>query len=341
VAQLLDAKELPTRVLAWQVLRPRLPWHFRYEPDAEPKVRREAALLVADWLNRRDDPTHADQVFVDGYWYSAHKADQIRSAWEQAWDLRTPHVRVRTNLTKEWADWYLAALEAQYAEMVRRLGREPPAQSLPLSVLVFRSKDDYATFCEANGYGTRATWGRFADVEKGVGLATFEKRFAPFDALNQAAKLFLHAATDTYWPIWFDEGRASFLGDGRRRTTTWNGSALQVGLPGEGAATRAFKVEARQRLPWSVATFLAADMRALDAKQRADWYTYAWMLYHWLTAEAPEDLRNRFATWQGLVENTKAGPRVVDNVAREQFERVFAGAMEHLEALFAVWLISE
>jgi hypothetical protein len=65
------------------------------------------------------------------------------------------------------------------------------------------------------------------------------------------------------------------------------------------------------------------------------------MLYHWLTAEAPEDLRNRFATWQGLVENTKAGPRVVDNVAREQYERVFAGAMEHLEALFAVWLISE
>lgn len=341
VAQLLDAKDLPTRVLAWQVLRSRLPWHFRYEPDAEPKVRREAALLVAHWLSQRDDPANADQVFVDGYWYSPHKADQIRAEWDNAWDLRTPHVRVRTNLTKEWADWYLGALEAQYHEMVRRLGREPPADRLPLSVLVFRSKDDYAKFCEGNGYGSRAAWGRFADVEKGVGFATFEKRYAPFDALNQCAKLFLHASTDTYWPIWFDEGRASFLGDGRRRTTTWDGKALTVGLPGDSAATRMFKVEARQRLPWSVRTFLAADPRTLEAKQRADWYTYAWALYHWLSNEAPEDIQNRFATWQGLVENTKAGPRVVDSVAKEQFERVFADDMTKLDALFAAWLTAE
>jgi hypothetical protein len=248
---------------------------------------------------------------------------------------------VRTNLTKEWADWHLAALEAQYMEMVRRLGREPPPDRLPLSVLVFRGKDDYAKFCEANGYEARAAWARFADVERGVGFVTFEKRYAPFDALNQAAKLFLHAATDTYWPVWFDEGRASFLGDGRRRTATWDGKQLQVGLPGQSAAVRSFKLDMKNELPWTVRSFLAADVRALDEKQRADWYSYSWALYHWLSMEAPADLQNRFAVWQGLVENTKAGPRVVDGVAREQFERVFGDAMEQLDRLFGVWITTE
>ena len=338
VAQLLDAGSLPTRVLAWQVLRPQLPWHFNYQPDAEAKVRREGALLVAHYMNEYEDAQAEGKVFVTGYWYTPHRADEIRAAWKNAWDLRTSHVRVRTNLPYAWAVWYRDALEAQYHEMVRQLGREPPPERLPLSTLVFRSKDGFSKFCLENGYGGKEAWGRFVDVENGVGFVTFDKRYAPFFALNMQAKAFLFAATDTYWPTWFDEGRGSFLGDGHRRTAKWDGKRLRVGLPASGPSMRAFKMSARQKMPWTIATFLQDDPRDLDGVRRAKWYTFAWALHHWLTVEATAEYADIYARWQGLVENSAAGPRVVNDVSRKQFLSLFASKLETLETQFSEWL---
>jgi len=339
VATLLDADELATRVLAWQVLRPVLPWHFKYEPDGPQKDRHEGALLVAHYLRERDDALAQKKVFVEGYWYTQHRADEIRAVWKQSWDLRTPRVRVRTNLPKEWADWYLAALEACYAEMVARLGREVAPERLPLSLFVFRAKKDFVEFCNGNGYEKRAAWGRFADVEKGVCFVTFDKRQAPGHELGHFAKLFLHAATDRYWPTWYDEGRASWFGDGHRRTMKWNGKVLRVGLVASGPATHAFRAVANEGRLWSTEEFLSRDPRKLEPLERGLWYTHAWALHHFLVSVAPDAFGGPFARWQSFIENVGVGPRALDEAARVEFLRLFTADLKNLDARFEAWVL--
>ena len=337
VAGLLDAKDAPARVLAWQVLRAQLPWHFHYDVDAEPKVRREAALLVGAYLRERDDAEAQGKVFVEGYWYTAARADAIRGEWDRAWDLRTPRVRVRTNLAKEWADWHLAALEAEYRELVRLVGREPPPEMLPLSVLVFAKKDEFATFCNGNGYEAKAAWSRFVDLERNSGFTVFDRKDAPYWALTQAAKLFLRSATGRYWPSWFEEGRAAYFGNPEIGAARWDGTTLQVGLQGRGSAARKLAAVASQgRLP-SVEAFLVQSPHALEGDALALWYAQAWGLHQWFLTAAPEPMRQRFADWQGVMENLDVSPRAIDEVGRKQLHLHFDRDWAELERLFLEW----
>ncbi len=338
VAELLDAKDRPGRLLAWQVLRPQLPWHFRYDIDGEPKARREAALLVGQYLRDRDDQEAQGMVYVEGAWYTPSRADAVRAEWDHAWDLRTQHVRVRTNLTREWADWYLAALEAEYAQLVEVIGREPPPELLPLNVLVFRSADDFTAFCKANGYEDKAAWGRFTDVDRGTSFVTFAKRDAPFWALGQMAKLFLERATGRHWPTWFAEGRASYFGNPTYGTATWDGTTLTVGRRIGGSEAQMLRAAAAANEIEPVADFLARDPRVLDGPARRRWYVVAWALHHWFVREAPEDLAARFGTWQRAMESADATPRDVDLEGRTLFLQVFSGRLDDVDAGFRAWL---
>lgn len=339
IAQLLDARDLPARVLAWQVLRPELPWHFDYEPDAEPKVRAEAALLVGHFLRERDYAQAEGKIFIDGYWYTPSRADAIRGQWERAWDLRTPRVRVKTNLPYEWAIWYVHALEAEYRELVRLVGREPPPEALPISVLVFARDEDYRNFCSGNGYPDKIDWGRFVDLDVGACFVTFQKHRAPLWALNQSAKLFHKAATGRFWPTWYDEGRASWFGNGDYLTATWDGTTLQVGqVSGLSAVVRWFRDQARADKLWTTEDFLAKDPRNLAGEGRKAWYCHAWALHHWLLSVAPEDISRRFARWQGVMENLELSPKEVDETGRRQFVLYLAPVMSRIDEEFGAWV---
>ncbi len=338
IVDLLDAGDRPARLLAWQVLRPGLPWHFRYDPDGAAKDRREAAMLVGHYFRERDDALAMGKVFVEGYWMTPSRADAVRADWERAWDWRSPRIRLRTNLTGDWARWYFAALEAAYAEMVRVVGREPPPQNLPLSVLVFRGKDDFTALCNESGYPEKAAWGRFVDLEKNCAFVTFDKRSAPFWAIGQMSKLFLRRATDRYWPSWFAEGRSSWFGNPSYRTGSWDGRALVVGKQAEGHEAQLLRAAAQGGDLPDVATFMGQDPRRLTAGDRRRWYAQAWALHHWFMREAPEGIRGRFARWQQGMESRELSPRNVDAEGRRLFLRVFAGRVKQVDDGFLSWV---
>ena len=338
IVDLLDAGDRPARLLSWQVLRPQLPWHFRYDPDGPAADRREAALLIGHYFRERDDALAMGKVFVEGYWMTPSRADAVRAEWDQAWDLRSSRVRLRTNLTQEWAVWYLAALDAAYAELVRVVGREPDPAQLPLSVLVFRTKDDFAAFCNANGYEAKAAWGRFVDLEKGCAFITFDKRSAPFWSIGQMSKLFLRRATDRYWPSWFEEGRSSWFGNPSYGTASWDGRELVVGKQAEGHEAQILRAAAQAGDLDDVTTFMGRDPRTLAVGDRRRWYAHAWALHHWFMSEAPDDICTRFARWQQAIESRELSPRDVDAEGRTLFLRIFAGRVEAVDSGFLEWV---
>ncbi len=332
IARLLYEGDRAARLLAWQVVRPELPWHFRYEVDAKEADRKEASELIGHYLREREDSVAEGKVFVDGYWFTPARADAVRGNWETPWDLRTEHVRIRTNLPKEWADWYLAGLEAAYTEMVRVIGREPPREALPLSVLVFREKAEFEAFCdEHDEYTSRKAWGRFEDMDRGVAFIRFDKRYAPYWSFNYMAKLFLHEATGTSWPTWFSEGRASWFGNPTYRTAGWDGSSYSAGHSVSGIEARLLRAAAAAGDLEDVSTFLARDPRKLDGQDRRLWYVQAWALHHWLMSEAPAEAMRRFARWQQAMEERAPSPGSADSEGRRLFLSVFAGQVETVD----------
>jgi hypothetical protein len=338
LASLLDSKDQPARTLAWQVLRPRLPWHFRYEVDADPKVRREAAQLIAAYLRERADAESQGKVFVEGYWYTPDRADEIRADWDHAWELRTPRIRLRTNVSKRWADWYLKALEAEYAELVKLVGREPPAQFLPLSVLVFKDKDDFAFFCKVNGYDAKSAWGRFTDLDRNASFTTFDKKDGLANAMGQFAKQFHHFATGKHWPAWYDEGRASWFGNAEYQTVSFDGTTLNVGLKAQGGSVQILKQAAAEgRMPAIIDT-IAKDPRALSAEQRRVWYVEVWAIHAWLVGAAPDAIRGKFAEWQTAMEMLPTTPRDVEDTGLREFLAKFAKDLPEMDRQFADWV---
>lgn len=337
VAKLLDAPDVETRVLAWRVLRPMLPWHFRYEPDGDPAVRREAALLVGAFFREEADAHAQGKVFVDGYWYTPDRADQIRGVWETSWDLRGPHVRLRTNLPKEWADWTHAALEAGYREMTKIVGREPPRETLPLSVLVFASSDDFKAFCNSNGYEQKAAWVRFADLDRLVAFDTFQRASAPLGSLHLLAKLFTRASTSISWPAWFEEGRANWFASPEYSNAKWDGTTLLVGQPGRGLPVTLLTSAVVQDRLWSLADFLDRDPRNLSVEERRLWYAYSWGLHSYLMDVAPEEDRAKFAEWQAALQTMKPSPREVDSLGRRILLAQHVRDMAEFEGRFRAW----
>lgn len=337
VAQLLDAPDLEARVLAWRVLRPGLPWHFRYETDGPAAARREAALQIGDWVRNHADEESAGKVFVEGQWLTPSRADEVRSKWPKAWDLRTPHVRLRTNVSREWAEWTLAALEAGYHELTRVAGREPPKEKLPLSVLMFSDADTFKSFCNENGYESKAAWKRFADLDRGVAFDTFDRASTPSYTLGLLAKLYGRQLGGTPWPSWFEEGRASWFGNGDYKTSSWDGRTLKVGLPGQGNTIVMLSTTAgRNSLP-PVADFLARDPRTLKGNDLLLWYAQAWALHAYLMGPAPEDDRIRFAEWQAHLEFLKPKPSEVEDLGRRFFLVRFPDLAE-FEERFRLWV---
>jgi hypothetical protein len=338
LAALLDAKDPAARTLAWQVLHPRLPWHFRYEVDADPKVRRDAAQGIAAYLHDRMGAEAEGKVFVEGAWYSPEGADTARSAWEHAWDVRSARVRVRTDLPRQKADWYLTALEAEYRELVRLVGREPPPENLPLSVFVFKDKNDFGAFCKANGYEGKAAWGRFADVDKNVSFTTFVPVDGIQDSMGQFAKQFLRYATGKLWPTWFDEGRAAWFGSAEYGTARFDGQTLTVGLRAHGPSIDLLKVAATESHLPGIGDVVAKDPRTLTPEQRRLWYAEAWALHAWFMEGALEPVRARFAEWQSAMETQATMASDVDDVGRREFAARFEKDLPELDGLFRGWV---
>lgn len=338
LASLLDSKDQPARTLAWQVLRSRLPWHFHYEVDADPKVRREAAQLIAAYLRERHDAEAQGKVFVDGYWYTPERADDIRAVWEHAWEMRTPHIRLRTDLSRKWAAWYLAALEDEYRELVRLVGREPPAASLPLSVFVFKDAADFTEFCKANGYEAKAAWGRFADLDRNISFTTFDKRDGLANTMGQVAKQYLRAATGKSWPVWYDEGRASWFGNAEYGTVSFDGTTLQVGLVAHGGSVQLLASTAAEGHLPAMIDVVAKDPRNLTPEQRRIWYAEAWALHAWLVDAAPDPVKRKFAEWVSTMEKLPTTPRDVDDVGLKEFLAFFAKDLPEMDRLFTEWV---
>jgi hypothetical protein len=339
LAALLDAKDEPTRVLAWQVMRPRLPWHFKYEVGAPSSVRREAALLIGAWVREHADAEKAGKVFVEGSWHPPQRADQIRSYWDHAWDLRTPRIRLKTDLSKEKADWYLAALEAEYVELVRLVGREPPAQCLPMSAFVFSDKADFAAFCAKNGYEAKSAWGRFTDLDKNVSFTSFDAKDGLANALGQFAKQFHHFATGRHWPVWYDEGRAAWFGSAEYGTASFDGATLKVGLRGQGASVEKLKLMAAQTGIPPIVDVVSKDPRNLDGDARRIWYVEAWAFHAWLIDAAPDEIRGRFAEWQSAMGKLPTSPSDVDETGRKEFLLRFEKDLPEMDRLFKEWVI--
>lgn len=338
LAVLLDSPDQPARTLAWQVLRPRLPWHFRYEVDSDPKLRREAALLISEYIRNRDANEAQGKVYVDGAWYTPERADDVRADWESAWDLRTPRIRLRTNLPRNWADWYLKALEAEYRELVRLVGREAPAASMPFSVFVFKDAAGYSAFCNANGYEAKAAWGRFVDLDRNLSLVTFDRRDGLANAMGQFAKQFHRAATGKFWPAWYDEGRASWFGNAEYQTVSFDGTTLKVGLPAQGASMQMLKQAAAEgRMPLIVDT-ITKDPRNLTPEQRRIWYVEVWAIHAWLVGGAPDETRRKFAEWQSLMEKLPTTPRDVEDAGLNQFLAYFAKDLQEMDRQLVDWV---
>ena len=338
LATLLDSPDQPARTLAWQVLRPRLPWHFRYEVDADPKVRREGALLIAEYVRKREENEAQGKVFVEGQWFTPERADDVRADWDHAWDLRTPRIRLRTNLPRKWADWYLAALEAEYLELVRLVGREPPPQSLPFSVLVLKDAAGFADFCNKNGYEAKASWGRFVDLDKNVTVITFDKRDGLANTMGQFAKQFHRAATGKHWPVWYDEGRASWFGNAEYQTVSFDGTTLKVGLRAQGSSVNMLKQAAADGHIPAILDTIAKDPRSLTVEQRRIWYVEVWAIHAWLIGDAPEETRRKFADWQSVMEKLPTSPRDVDDLGLKEFLSQFTKDLPEMDRAFTEWV---
>ena len=332
VARLLHEGDRAARTMAWQVLRPELPWHFRYDVDAPEKDRKESAELVGHYLVERDDALASGKVFVDGYWKTPARADDIRAHWENAWDLRTSRVRLRTNLTKEWADWYLGALDAAFERLVRQIGHPPPPESLPLSVLLFRSRDDYSAFCTKHDeYAARKDWGTFTDLDRGVALVTFNRRAAPAGCTGALARLFLRRATGVWWPTWYSEGLGRSFGHPRYGTVSWDGTTLDAGRPMRGTEASLLAAAARGGDLPKVAEFLGQDPRELDPEARRVWYAQAWGLHQYLNHDAPPNTARAFARWRAAVRDVAPTPSTADAEGRRLFLAVMSGRTESLD----------
>jgi uncharacterized lipoprotein YbaY len=333
----LRSEDAPARTLAWQVLRPHLPWHFGYDPTAAAAARAEAAGRVEAYLSECDAKTKAGLVPVEGRWCTPQEADAARADWAHAWDLRGAHVRLRTNLPRASAEDCLKALEAGFEKLVALNGRELQAPAMPLSVLVFSDAAGFRQFCAANGYAERAASGEVADLERGVAILTMQPGADPRAAVGVMARVFLRVATGRRWPAWFEEGRAAWFGDGDYDVAAWQGEKFKVGLPPQGPpAALLASAAAAGRLP-SIAEFLATNPAGLDVEAHRLWRAQAWGLHHYLLVGAPHESRIRFTHWFYETSVEDPVPADVDAEGRSTFLATFRSDLSTMDAAFRAW----
>jgi len=175
-------------------------------------------------------------------------------------------------------------------------------------------------------------------IESEVGLLGPSDAYGLAHAIGQFAKQFQRFATGKPWPTWFDEGRASWFGNAKYQTVSFDGTTMKVGLRARGQDIEFLKSAAAKETMPGIIDLLVKDPRNLDGEARRIWYAEVWALHAWLMDGAAETYRRRFAEWQSVMDKVPTNPRDVDDVGLKEFLRYFAKDIPEMDWQFREWV---
>ena len=183
---------------------------------------------------------------------------------------RTPHFDLLTDLPHRQALETVRGLNRFRRLFVALFPDATDNASLPLTMLVFRHERDFAELTGSSRYAGVT----LPSMHEYRLLAARGQRGAPTDnAWHEYTHYLLRTRTDRNYPLWYEEGLASYLGAAELRRSR----ALLGKLPG-----RQLRRAARDASVSFRATIEADSVLGLNSTELATFYGKAWSLAHFI-----------------------------------------------------------
>ncbi len=208
--------------------------------------------------------------------------DRGGPAWRE---IRSPHIRLQTDLPSGKAQDLARELERMYEVVRHGLFRTPPPSPGALRVVAFRSEDEYRLFAQRNVSAYYQAGDESGPVIVMPGV------FAEAQRIVVAHELTHHVTAQAFarQPPWFSEGLACFM-----ETV---GSSGPGNTPTLGGVPRYLHARAYPYHGGAGKVLLASDLVDDSGRQ----YAVAWALVHFLVNRHPREfgqLQARFARGQ-------------------------------------------
>ena len=188
---------------------------------AEEKERLEKNLVLyeGEWIPQEDvEKRKQGLIKIEGEWMTKEQADEICSDWETAWRLHSDHLTIRTNVSYDMAQKFLAEGESAYKTAKNFIGVEPNLKNGKLTIYLTADMETYNIVGNEMGDEKSSSYPIFPveeTLEDGSVSVTYCEN--PKD-LRYTMGLIRHATIEQYCrkldlkedlPVWFVKGFAT------------------------------------------------------------------------------------------------------------------------------------
>ncbi|MBI4613962.1 MAG: FHA domain-containing protein, partial [Planctomycetes bacterium] len=272
---------------------------------------------------------------VAGKYYPAEEARALRSQWDNAWQLKTDHYDLRTNMTDDFVLELGDFLEESWKAYAKYFGGE---FSDRLEIWGFRTYDDYRRYCEETGNQSHLQAGGFAESrnDRGVGWNSGGGgKGLQSTLMHEGAHLYYFNVFPPHMmPSWYAEGEATQF-EGYK----WDPN------------TKALTLDyiARGRLPTLKSQILAGTAMKISDIVRGDalssiqagpaagatFYASAWGLMYFIDHYPDPEFRKHAAEYKRKMDAGEYGfARGPAPPGEDPFEKAFGPDLEGLQKKF-------
>ena len=227
------------------------------------KVVVEPVAIVFVWL--------ASTLFAAGAVAAPDVADSLPRSFTDQWCVhQTPHFKLLTDLRKRSALRTVNELH-RFRQLFLALFPNASADaSVPLTILIFRRTRDFIAMTGTARYAGVT----LPSIHEFRLLAIHGHRRVPTEnALHEYAHYLLRTRTDLNYPLWYEEGLATYLA-----TAKLSRNSAQLGGP----PYREIRPVARDPAVSFKATVAATSILDLTGAELAAFYGKAWLLTHFI-----------------------------------------------------------
>ena len=293
-------------------------------PSYKKKLESGYRLREGRWI-----PQKEARLLTQGYrkyqgkWYKKFELDELRKNWEHAWEYKTKHYLIRSNVSEKFAKELANFMEEAYENYAAFFEKKVYER---MKIYGFRNYEDYRRYCLTTGNADKLRAGGFATNLNNTGVGWMRTKPAQLlrTMSHEGAHLFHYLAYPrASFPSWFAEGIATQF-EGYQ----WQKNRLQYDFISK---TRL------QNLKWSFARNQEFSVLELiqgnalkhinrNPRKAATFYAQSWGLYHYLWRKAPPSLRRKF---QKFVKKMNRG--ICKGREAQSFEAIFQGRLLQIE----------
>ncbi len=322
-------------------------------PEEKKNLEKGLVFHRGRWMSAKDKEQFDKGLLPHkGKWLPREKVEEIRSNWDDAWEISGPHFFVRTNGGEELASDVLTILEAAYPEYKMFFaGAEPPRSGskknktrydvdVPqdlLPIFLFKSKAEYEAHCRDHNAPEQVESPGYFDSATEV-YVTYAGELGRHQLLvttvGAVSEMYCWYAWDDRMPEWFAEGAKRYF-EGLK----WDGSRLTIGEPYT-ALVQAMREGEKIPLKRLLRVTLAS---VANTSERWVWGGQCWALVKFFQAEEGAAFRKswdtlcaryrakvNFTDMKGAANTNEAGAKI--------FEEVFGKDLAPLEKALSDFL---